>query len=147
LSKSPIAYIEVSFFAHATEDPEKVVKAAQNVISTGLVEKIIFKKTSLKGDHGNLIMFFKARTEEESIAESVVNHISLRLSALDKEVLLRDLGLHLEKGSLYIRLDKQAAFKGNLRLSTGDPIHLRIRFKKRKKEDIAKICGELGLVP
>jgi len=147
LPRSPIAYIDVSFFAHATEDPEKVLKAGQNVVSKEFSEKIIFKKMMLKGDHGNPIIFFKARTEEETIVESVLRYISSKLSAPDKESLSQDLGLHLEKGSLYVRFDKQGAFKGDLRLSAADPIHMRIRFRKRKNEEITKICRDLGLLP
>ncbi len=147
LPKSSIAYIDVSFFVHATEDLEKVTRAVQNAVSTDFAEKITFKKSKLKGDRGNPIIFFKTRIEMEEIAEPLLEYISSRLSALDKEKLLRELSLHLEKGSLYMRLDKQAAFKGDLRLYAGDPIHLRIRFRKRREEEIVKICRELGLLP
>jgi len=147
LPRSSIAYIDVSCFVHATEDSEKVMRAVQNVVSSDFVERITFKRSKLKGDHGNPIIFFKSRIEEEEIAESILKHVSTRLSTLEKEKLLRELSLHLEKGSLYIRLDKQAAFKGDLRLYAGDPIHIRIRLRNRKTEEIIKICSDLGLLP
>jgi len=123
------------------------MRAMQNTVSTEFAEKISFKKSSLKGDCGNPIIFCRARIEEEETARLVLEHISSKLSALEKQKLLQELSLHLEKGSLYIRLDKQAAFKDDLRLSRGDPIHLRVRFAKRKNEEIIKICSEIGLLP
>jgi len=52
----------------------------------------------------------------------------------------------VEKGSLYIRLDKQAALQGKIKLVTSDPIHMRIRFRKSKIEDVIQICREIGMV-
>lgn len=147
LPKSPIAYLDMSVFAHATEDVSKVTKAAQNVIPAENSGKVVFESSRLKGDRGNPIVYLKTRIEEGQIAESVIEHVSLRLRVVDKEKLLRDLDLHMEKGSLYIRLDKQTAFKGDLRLGAEDPIHLRIRFRKRNKEEIIKICQDRGLLP
>ena len=147
MPKSPIAYIDLSFFAHATEDPDKVMKAVQNVVSTDIAEKISFKKSKLKGDHGNLIIFYKTRIDEEKITEPLLHQISSQLSAQDKQMLLEELDRHIEKGSLYMRLDKQSAFKGNLGLCLADPIHIRIRFKKGKNEDIIKICTDAKLLP
>lgn len=145
MPKSLITYIDMSFFVHATEDSERVMKAVQNVVSADFVENILFKKSTLKGDYGNPILFFKARIEEKENTEPVLKRIFSRLSALDKERLLRNLSLHLEKGNLYIRLGKQAAFRGDLALCTEDPIHLRFRFRERKKEEIIKICKDFGL--
>ena len=101
----------------------------------------------MKGNYGNPIILFKTRIEEETIAESVLKYISSQLSALDKEKLMQELSLHLEEGNLYIRLDKQAALRGDLRLCREDPIHLRVRFRKRKNEEIIKICRDIGLLP
>jgi len=147
LLKSSIAYIDISCFVHATEDLEKVMKAMKNAVPTDYAESISFVKSNLKGEYGNPIILFKSRIEDKTIAESVLRHVSSQLSTLDKEKLLQDLDLHLEKGNLYIRLDKQAALRGDLRLWTGDPLHLRIRFRKSKNEELMEILKDFGLLP
>lgn len=147
LPKSPVAYVDISLLAHATEDSEKVMSALQNVVSTECAEKIVVKESKLKGEYGNPIVLFKTRIDEEETVESILRYISSHLSILDKEQLLQELGLHVEDGSLYIRLDKQAAFKGDLRLCREDPVHLRIRFRKKQNEDVINICRSLGLLP
>jgi RNA binding exosome subunit len=66
---------------------------------------------------------------------------------LDKETLNSELKLHLEKGNLYLRFDKQQAFLGVLRFSSVDPIHFRVHFKDKTNEEIIGLCREKGLIP
>jgi len=147
LTRKPLAYIDLSFFAHATEDQNKVLEAARKVIPPNYVDQVSFSKSSLKGGYGNPITFFKTQIRDEEIADSLIKHISSNLDVLDKDTLLRELNLRLERGSLYIRLDKQAAFKGMFKLCRADPIHIRIRFRTSKIEEIIKICREIGMLP
>jgi RNA binding exosome subunit len=66
---------------------------------------------------------------------------------LDKETLLREINLHVEKGSLYLRFDKQAAFQEAFKLGVADPIRVRLRFKKNRLEDVVQVCREIGMLP
>lgn len=147
LPKSQIAYIEISLFAHATEDIEKVMKAAYSIISDGLAPKITFNRSTARGDHGNPIVLLKTKVEDSEMVQTILEHISSQLSNLDKEKLLRDLDLHAENGNLFIRFDKQSACKGYMRLSSGDPIHVRVRFRNKKREEVVEICKDIGLLP
>ena len=147
MHRSPIAYIDVSFFVHATEDPQKVLEAAKNVVSAVSAESMSFKKSKLKGEYGNPIIYFKTRIREGKVLDSILRYISSQLPSPDKERLSRDLTRHLERGNLYIRFDKQAAFKGSLRLCREDPIHMRIRFRRSKIDDIINACRKIGLLP
>ena len=142
----PIAYIDIRFFAHATEDLDKVVEAVQRVLPSDYMEDIVFKKRNLRGHYGNPITLFEAKIKNKEIIRVLVENLSSHLTELDKETLRREIHLHVEKGSLYIRLDKQAALQGKLKLCTSDPIRIRIRFRKRKIEDIVKTCRELGML-
>ena len=146
MSQIPIAYIDIRFFAHATEDLDKVVEAVQRVLPSDYMEDIVFKKSNLRGHYGNPITLFEAKIKNKEIIRALVENLSSHLSELDKETLRREIHLHVEKGSLYIRLDKQAALQGKLKLCTSDPIRIRIRFRKRKIEDIVKTCRELGML-
>jgi len=146
LSQALISYLDIRFSVHATENPDKVFEAVYHLFPPNHVDDVVFKKANLKGYYGNPIILFEIRIKKKEIVEAVVKVLSSGLSGLDKEMLLREIDLHVEKGSLYIRLDKQAAFQGEFKLCSADPIRVHIRFKKRKLEDIIKTCKELGLI-
>lgn len=147
MPQTPIAYVDIRFFAHATEDPKKVMEAVKQILPSDYIDNIAFKKNNLKGHYGNPISLFETRIKEKEIIQVLVKHISSNLSELDKETLFREISLHAEDGNLYLRLDKQAALQGELKLCTADPVRIRIRFRKKKIEDIVKICRELGMLP
>jgi len=147
LSQVSIAYIDIRFFAHATEDLNRVVKAVETILPTDYLDDIVFKRKNLRGHYGNPITLFEARIKRREIVKAFVESLSAGLSGLDKETLLSEIGLHVEKGSLYIRLDKQAALQGEFKLCTADPIRVRVRFRKEKPEDIVEVCREVGILP
>ncbi len=146
LSQTLISYLDIRFSVHATENSDKVFEAVHHLFPPNHVDDVVFKKAKLKGHYGNPITLFETRIKKKEIVEAVVKALSSGLSELDKETLLREIDLHMKKGSLYIRLDKQAAFQGEFKLCSADPIRVHIRFKKRKLEDIIKTCRELGIL-
>ena len=145
-SKLPIGYITVRVFAHATEDREKVLAAVRNTLPKELAESAIFKQTSLTGHHGNLIMLIEAQFAERHVLLAALEKIGSGLTGLDKEMLTNEVELHLEKGNLFLRFDKQRAFFGELRFSLNDPIHYKIHFRNRPVEEIIEICRQAGLL-
>ena len=146
MSQLPVAYVDIRFCAHATEDVDKVVMAVQNVLPSDHIEDVTFNRSNLEGHYGNPITFFEARIKDKETVRALVENLSANLSSLDKEELGRTMNRCVEKGSLYIRLDKQAALQGKIKLVTSDPIHMRIRFRKSKIEDVIQICREIGMV-
>lgn len=146
-SKPPIGYIDVRVFAHATEDPEKVLTAVRNILPEELSENAVFEKTSLTGHHGNPIILFETKLTDKLALPAALQKIGAGLTALDKETLASDLKLHLEKRNLYLRFDKQSAYQGEVRFSQNDPIHFKIHFKNKTFEEIVEICRNAGLLP
>lgn len=146
MSQVPITYIDIRFFNHATEDPNKVTAAVHNVLPTNHVDDITFSRRNLRGHFGNPITLFEARIGDKKIIKAFVENLSARLSEFDKETLRKEIDRHVEKGSLYVRLDKQAALHGELKTCTADPIRVRLRFKKANIQEIIKICQELNLL-
>lgn len=147
MSKMPIAYVDVSFFAHATEDEAKAIEATRNLLPTSQLENIVFNRSNLRGHHGNPITLFETKIKEKDIVKAVAENLSSNLGALDKETLLREINLHVEKGSLYLRFDKQAAYLGTFKLGVADPLRVRLRFNKNQIEDVVQICKEIGMLP
>jgi hypothetical protein len=143
----PIGYIDIRVFAHATEDLDKVLTAARNVLPQEKIDTIIFKKITLTGHHGNPIILLQTRIKDKDTVRAVFEKLSSGLGTLDKEQLNREIMQHLEKGNLYIRVDKQSAYLNQTKLSTEDPIHFRIHFKKHTQEEIVETCIKLGLLP
>jgi len=146
-SKTPVGYVDIRVFAHATEDLEKVLTAVRNTLPMETSESIVFQKTSLTGHHGNPIILFQTKVTDKQVLPLVLGKIALSLSALDKETLDSEIKLHLEKRNLYLRFDKQSAYMGELRFSSNDPIHFKIHFKNKTPEEIIAICREAGLLP
>jgi len=146
-SKTPAAYVEIRVFAHATEDEEKVLAAVRNTLPPQVSENITFKKSKLTGHYGNPIVLFEAKVKDREHVKAFLEKLAYSLSSLDKEVLAGEIEQHVDKGCLYLRLDKQSAYVNETRLCTTDPIHFRIHFKRVNPKEIAAFCREIGLIP
>lgn len=146
-SKNPIAYIELRVFSHATEDTEKVQTAVRNTLPAEVPDALIFKRSNLTGHHGNPITLIEAKIKDKNSVLPAFEKLARSLHGLDKESLRSAVQQHIEKGNLYIRLDKQSAFLGELRLSQTDPIHLKIHFKKPDPQEVINVCRKAGLLP
>ena len=141
--KYPVSYIDIRFSVNATENPEKVLEAFANLLPRNHMKEVAFKRKDVKGHYNNPISIFETRVKDKELIEILINGLSKSLSVLDKETLFRNSNLLIEKTNLFIRLDKQAAFKGIIRLRRDDPIHLRIHFHRR---NVVEICQKLGLM-
>lgn len=145
-SKYPIGYVEIRTFSHATEDVEKVQTAVKNTLPDKLAEELIFTQTSLAGHHNNPIVLLEAKLTNKTTLPTLLEKIAADLSALDKERFTTELGQHIERHNLYMRLDKQNAYIGKLTFSSVDPIHFKIHFKNKTPEEIEQICRTVGLL-
>lgn len=135
--------MDVRFSVHATEDVEKVKQAVSNLFPSTRIEDIELKKDAVKGHYGNPIILFMMRTKKEDLIKALVEKLASALGPYDKERISEECQRFPDKSNLYLRLDKQAAFKDELRLRRDDPIHIRLHFKKK---NIVGICRELGIV-
>jgi len=143
----PVSEVDISCFAHATEDEGKVLDATRHILPLGFVESVVFAKTKAQGHHGNPITVFETKIKDKETVRAVVDYMAANMSLLDKETLLSEVEKHVEKGSFYVRLDKQAAFQGAFKLAVVDPIRVRLRLKKSRFEDVVEICREIGMLP
>jgi RNA binding exosome subunit len=146
-SKPPIAYMDIRVFAHATEDHEKVQAAVRDLLPDELAQTLVFEKTSLTGHYGNPITLFTAKLTDKKLLPAALERLGMGLNSLDKEELSLNLKLHLEKGNLYLRFDKQSAYLGNIKFTQNDPVHFKIHFKNKTATEITDLCKNAGLLP
>ena len=141
-----IVSIEIGLFAHATEDPEKVVRAFRNILPHERVEEVPLHKKRLKGDYGNPIIYYRAKVTKPDILEDILKKMGKNLPQCDRDLLSIELERRLDRGNLYIRLDKQSAYLEKYKICNADPIHLKIRFRTSKINEIRNICKDLGML-
>ena len=144
--KIPNGYIDIRVFAHATEDPDKVLISAKNILPIELREGLKFKKNQLTGYFKNPILIFKIHLTDKIVLLQILKYISNNLTFLDKEELTEKIKIHIEKRNLYLRFDKQLAYESTLKFSAKDPIHLKIHFNNKTTNEIIELCKDIGLL-
>ena len=146
MSQLPIAYVDIRFCAYATEDIDKVMDAVHNILPSNKREKLTFKKSDVEGHYGNPITFFETRIKDKETINALIENLSTNLNSLDRKTLGKQINRYVEKGSLYIRLNKQSALQGKIKFAFSDPIRVRIRFRISKIDDIIEVCKEIGMI-
>lgn len=127
--------IHARALCHATENIEKVEQAVRLVIPDAELE--VSKAT---GHHGNSIDVLEARSKDEAVVDSLFD----RLIREDVAELNRSMDLRIDEScNFYLRVDKQDAYRGTLRLSTGDDaVAIRIKvvaFPARREKALAVV--------
>ena len=115
--------VELSCSVHATESEEKVLRALRNVLPAHLREsqRVTISEIRVQGYHGNPIVVIHARARGRE-ASDIYRHIVEKLSAEDRAYIASTLKARRAGEKLYLRLDKQLAFLGVLRVNEGDDV-------------------------
>lgn len=96
-------------------------------------DAIVFNHSDLVGHYGNPIKLLKARISNTKSIEAFIEELASSLSEVEKTELSSDAQRYIDdKGALYLRLDKQEAFFGRIRLGRGDSIRVKIKLRSRK---------------
>ena len=123
--------IQISTIAHATDDLEKIQKALSILLPESIKRKEIFSRRYMQGHHGNPIVTLNAKINRPAEVEQFRAHFTQLLPRSEKLMIERNLESYSdEEGNLYIRLDKQQAFRGVFRLGDEDPIRVRLKFNR-----------------
>ena len=121
--------VEISTFSHATEDEERVENAITNLLPEENRDLWLTRKT-LKGYHGDPITIVTGKIRTKKGATGVLRRVVQELSSLDQQRLLDELEERLDDGgNLYIRLDKQNAYLGKVRLLKIDPVKMKFKLR------------------
>jgi RNA binding exosome subunit len=126
-----IQSVELNTIAHATDDLDKVQTALNRVLPEALRGRQLFTRKYLVGHFNNPIVTFAARLTDASGVDEFSSFLLHQLARGDILTIENQLDLHTdEEGNLYLRIDKQRAYLGVLRLSESDPIRVRLKFTR-----------------
>jgi RNA binding exosome subunit len=122
---------EVSFHLHETEDGDKVGRAMKESLGIGNITT-----QTLRGHNGNVILDNRASLSQPE-AEALLDRVLGGLASTDRARLTRELGQHIdEKGTFFVRLDKQEIVQGHIAIGDSDAV--RIGFRLEEKGDKAR---------
>jgi RNA binding exosome subunit len=135
--RKPFAVLHARTFCHATEDLERVRSALENAVGKS---EINISKT--EGHHGNPIVILEAAVE----GMDGIDRFFSKLSRIDVGELLSSLSSRIDDScNLFVRIDKQAAFKDEIRLGRDDDVisvRVRVRSFPAKREAAYMIAKE-----
>ena len=121
--KGPVQSVEVSYFVHATEDPQTLAKAVSTLLSVDTTPE----EEQMEGHFGNAIIRVRYHLTGEEAAAALGNIVA-RLPTQMKGKLERSIEeLMDEHHALYLRLDKQRLVAGTLEEGTGDPVRIKVK--------------------
>jgi len=107
------------------------------------MERMSISSQSLTGHYGDPISLIRLMLLDGKTSEKVVRSILERLSPSEREEVW---GERSEKGKhggkLYLRLDKQAAFLGAVRLSDKDPVKVQVNVRGKLEALRRRLEGE-----
>jgi len=138
-----IQSVEISTIAHATDDLDKVQHALSTILPESLKQRQLFTRRYLEGHHRNPIVTFDTKLTKTAEIAEFTDHLMAHLARIERLSIERDLDLHSDaEGNLYMRIDKQQAYRGSVELGIEDPIRVRIKFS-RLSGDPKKLMKQL----
>ena len=118
-----VTHLTLSVFSHATEDLGKVKKAILSLIPGFLRNTIKFEELRTKGHYNNEITVVMVKLRKRQ-AKEVLKHIICSLREIDRKIILATLDNRVDSrvSHFHLRLSKQDAYLGDIRLLDGDDI-------------------------
>jgi RNA binding exosome subunit len=123
---------------HETEDSAKVEQALRAVVGDASVER-----SRTEGHFGNVIEVLESTVKDEGQIVGVL----ARMTPEDRETVTSTLGIRTDDSChVFLRLDKQSAYAGELRLSDGEDVvavRIKVRAFPAKAEVAATVMKSL----
>ncbi|MEY7849753.1 RNA-binding protein [Natrarchaeobius sp. A-rgal3] len=139
----PLHYVDLRTFCYATEDEKRVEEALRTFLPDrdGEDEPFPIERVESEGHYGDRILVLSTRVENADD----VRYVLSRLADLkDFETLTDELDERVtENTELFLRLDKQAAFGGDVRLGEGITFRGKVEAYPAKKEQALENAEEV----
>jgi len=136
MAEVPFHYIDLRTFCYATEDDKRVEQA----LRTHLPKEVEIERATSEGHHGDRILVLSARVEN---ADEMRHVLSTVAEISDVERLLDELDERVDENcSLFLRLDKQSAYRGEAELGEGITLRAKVEAYPAKKEKAVESARE-----
>lgn len=137
MARVPLHYVDLRAFCYATEDEKRV----ETALRTFLPEEFDLERVENVGHHGDRIVVLSARVENADD----MRHVLARVSDLDEiDRVVDELDDRIDDNcALFLRLDKQAAFRDDVRLGPGITLRAKVEAYPAKKEAAVENAREL----
>ncbi len=115
-------YVDISVHIHASESEKKVLKAIKNILPNN-IDIVEFKvsRDVFRGHHGNPIVRLELKMRGRRKVREIYENIFKKLTGLRGGGWIKE-RFDDKKNKLYLRLDKQLAYLGEIRLTDGDDV-------------------------
>jgi len=128
MPRVPFHYIDLRTFCYVTEDQKRVEDALRHF----LPEEFDLDRVKNTGHHGDRIVVLSARVESADGMRVVLDQLAA-LDSIDR--VLAELDERVDDNcSFFLRLDKQAAFNGLVRLGEGITLRAKVEAYPAKHE-------------
>lgn len=148
--RKTVSSVYIEAYCHATEDVENVETAIMNMIPPSLRNKVKISRDVLRGYYGNPIIVLRVKIRNSSHALMTTKFLSNLMTKYDRKRIRDTLALRLNGlKNLYIRVDKQKAYRGIARVAEHDDvikIRISISSRARSINEIKDILKSIGLV-
>ena len=120
MASIPFHYVDLRTFCYETEDQKRVTQA----LRTLLPDEVEIEGTASSGYHGDRIVVLSVRLENADD----VRHVLAKLNELPTiDSIIGELDERVDDNcALFLRLDKQAAFRGDVRLGEGITLRAKV---------------------
>jgi RNA binding exosome subunit len=150
----PLHYVDLRAFCYATEDEKRVEQALRTFVpgadspagadssaGTGGVEDVVeFDREVTEGFNGDRILVLSVRLER---ADQVRYALSKLAEARDFDRLLAELDDRVDDNTaFFVQVDKQAAFRGDVRLGEGITFRAKVEAYPAKREKAVENARE-----
>ncbi|MFP8890114.1 RNA-binding protein [Natrialbaceae archaeon A-CW2] len=133
----PLHYVDLRTFCYATEDEKRV----QDALRRFLPEEFEIQRVESEGHYGDRILVLSARVENADDVRHVLSQLT-DLEAFD--TLIAELDDRVtENCELFLRLDKQAAFGGEVALGDGITFRAKVEAYPAKKAHAVENAEEV----
>jgi len=136
-------------FCYVTEDEEKVLTALRNILPEE-IKDLPVEKIKSEGYYHDPIILIRLEVKKRKLIEAFLRFLAENFSERTKKYIARNIRKLIDdKGNLYLRLSKQDAYKGNLKIESRDIIWIKVHFRayKDRQKSIIEYLKKLGLMP
>jgi len=132
----PFHYVDLRTFCYETEDETRVERALRHYLPTDFE----VERAETTGFHGDRIVVLSARVERADDVRFVLDRLR---EGADIERIRAELDERIDENcSLFVHLDKQAAYRGETRLGSGIALRAKVEAYPAKKETAVENARE-----